>query len=229
MQLDLQSAIRAHNVDRVVTLLREGADANSNWIADDKSNLISRLLRRVSHKVDDDSLVRQPVTYVSAVYTNNPDFNDVELETKCISVLAALLDRGADPNCRSREGTPLILETHDWRVVRLLLDHGANPKVDDSALLNRAVRVRNLQWINTLLSMGADANNHVGPLVIAVASGNVAAVKTLIDHGASVTAKYDIGGSRSPVSAMESAKSLRSTKPKVFGQMLQALSHAPVK
>ena len=82
---------------------------------------------------------------------------------------ALLVDRGADVNARSNGGRTPLLIAAGWGgppvVVKLLLDHGADPNVNSPGLF-------------------ADMT----PLAEAAGSANEAALRMLIDHGANVKA-----------------------------------------
>ncbi len=98
--------------------------------------------------------------------------SDVAANTE-LSITVLLLNAGADPNIRTWNGsqTPVIraVEMHDLPLVRLLLDHGANPNTPEPDFQR-----------NT-------------PLMLAAESGNQEITALLLAHGADPTAKNSAG------------------------------------
>ena len=82
-------------------------------------------------------------------------------------VTGLLLDHAADPNMRSTDGlTPLLVAASRagaYDVVRLLLDHGANP---EGNLLSRAAGAGDERLIRLLLERGADKARLPGDLAL---------------------------------------------------------------
>jgi ankyrin repeat protein len=125
------------------------------------------------------------------------------------ALVAILLEHGADALARDGRGRPSLhraIETNQPELLTLLLAHGA--QLDDlsrcdaaSAVTPLAIAlgrnpggqplrdpVQPLALVRALLDAGADANAPIGPdhsaLEIACASGQIAAAKLLIAHGA---------------------------------------------
>lgn len=96
--------------------------------------------------------------------------------------LAALLDRGLDPNSKTAGGTTLLMMTAtDAEKVRLLLSRGAelNPKVLSIATAYRGTA----DSVKALLAAGADAKARKA-LQHASMTGDLDNVKLLLAHGA---------------------------------------------
>ena len=110
----------------------------------------------------------------------------------------------ADVNHRNADGsTPLQWAVYkgDVAEVRRLLDDGADPSLAndyDASPMSLAAEVANTEILNLLLASDADAdspNQDGQTALMAVArSGNVAAAKALLEHGATVDARESFGG-----------------------------------
>ncbi len=116
-----------------------------------------------------------------------------------------LLERGAEPNARTvanrphptigPNATPLVIARFNPGLVRVLLEHGANPNVslpEGRPLLVEAAREGNVAAVELLLKHGADVNA-MGPeglsaLRMAVGNGHVEMVGLLLEAGANVDA-----------------------------------------
>ena len=137
-------------------------------------------------------------------------FGQYECEADGVRVAELLLELGAEVDTRTKDHlTPLHLASRYGKLdmVRLLLDHGADPEANGEGekTLHKVsygeyrsqedgVRVAQL-----LLERGADVNtrcnNHQTPLHIASYVGNVEIVRVLLDHGADpeAVAEGDMG------------------------------------
>ena len=82
-----------------------------------------------------------------------------------VSFIGALLDLGADPNYPDCGGFPSLLAAlssgrpETCAILRLLLDHGADPDqrgINDWTPLHHAVALRDLKALKILLEYGAD-------------------------------------------------------------------------
>ena len=144
-------------------------------------------------------------------------------------LIRRLLAAGADPNAlvnntpraRMREGSPRIVFSTalmraafagDLELVKLLLDHGADPKVmsrDSETMLSAAAGLafihgyhrgkspeERLQVVKLFVELGNDVNHHddygITPLMAAGNYGNVPIIQYLIDAGADLSA-HDLG------------------------------------
>ena len=149
--------------------------------------------------------------------------------TDPLPLIRRLLDAGANvnaivnntPRARIREGTPrLIYATSlmraawsgDLELVKLLLDHGADPHIvskDNETTIEAAVgeglilgyhkmrpEAERLEVVKLLVSLGEDVNaadNYgITPLMIAGNMGQISIIKYLIDVGADLAA-HDLG------------------------------------
>jgi len=137
-------------------------------------------------------------------------------------VVKLLLEHGADPNIQNKDGmTPLHFATEyspwhfaarysPWdsatergylRVVKLLLEHGADPNIqnkDGMTPLHFATERGSPEVVKLLLEHGADPNiqeNKFGwtPLHYAVSRCHVDVVRVLLDHGADLTIRDNKG------------------------------------
>lgn len=125
----------------------------------------------------------------SETNTQNAQFEQF-LET-----LRTLLNAGADPNARDRDGrTPLDAACDanaPAQVLQELIAHGADPKTSDTVLNHALAHFINVTTdkINILLKAGANPNKqdpyNVFPLEMACAhNANIEVLRLLIDHGA---------------------------------------------
>lgn len=116
-------------------------------------------------------------------------------------VFAVLLNaHGIDLNLRSRNGdTALMIASYkgDVAAVKALLDKEAEPNNTGWTALHYAAAVGNDEIVQMLLDASAyiDAGspNNTTPIMMAARAGKIQTVKLLLDSGADVTLKNDVG------------------------------------
>lgn len=119
-------------------------------------------------------------------------------------ILEFLLKAGADPNLgkvwkeNTDDDTPLYRAVccHDKQAVKLLLAHGANPDTGtsymdaDDTCVTCAIRENDLDTLQMLIDAKADLNFAIrdtrSPVVVAIMSDNLQALKMLVDGGATL-------------------------------------------
>jgi Ankyrin repeats (3 copies)/Ankyrin repeat len=113
--------------------------------------------------------------------------------TEDLEMVQAILDCGVDVNVQNHGGcTPLAYESigpfKDPRVVRSLLDHGADPNawVDGNTALHRASRNGTIEMVRLLVEHGAsvEVKDESGRTPLGVASGEQRdeIIKLLLEH-----------------------------------------------
>jgi uncharacterized protein len=116
-------------------------------------------------------------------------------------VFNALLNaRGVDLNVRARNGdTALMIASYkgDVATVKALLDKEAEPNNTGWTALHYAAAIGNDEIVQMLLDASAyiDAGspNNTTPIMMAARAGKIQTVKLLLDSGADVTLKNDLG------------------------------------
>jgi ankyrin repeat protein len=116
-------------------------------------------------------------------------------------VFAVLLNaRGIDLNLRARNGdTALMIASYkgDAAAVKALLDKEAEPNNTGWTALHYAAAIGNDEIVQMLLDASAyiDAGspNNTTPIMMAARAGKILTVKLLLDSGADVTLKNDVG------------------------------------
>lgn len=102
----------------------------------------------------------------------------------------AILDDGASANARDRNGSALTIaaERGDLSMVRLLVERGANPDVENASgytALARAVESGNSDMTRILIRAGASPNlapeSGILPLARAIESGNLEIARLLLE------------------------------------------------
>ena len=53
------------------------------------------------------------------------------VEENLVEELRTILESGADPNAKTAEGRPMIFLSENLEILTLLLEYGANPKLED--------------------------------------------------------------------------------------------------
>ncbi|WP_211474042.1 ankyrin repeat domain-containing protein [Collimonas humicola] len=108
--------------------------------------------------------------------------------------------RGIDLNARARNGdTALMIAAYkgDVATVKALLDKEAEPNNTGWTALHYAAAIGNDEIVQMLLDASAyiDAGspNNTTPIMMAARAGKIQTVKLLLDSGADVTLKNDVG------------------------------------
>lgn len=108
--------------------------------------------------------------------------------------------RGIDLNLRARNGdTALMIASYkgDVATVKALLDKEAEPNNTGWTALHYAAAIGNNEIVQMLLDASAyiDAGspNNTTPIMMAARAGKIETVKLLLDSGADVTLKNDVG------------------------------------
>jgi ankyrin repeat protein len=112
-----------------------------------------------------------------------------------VEMMRVLIESGADVQMRAQDGTaPLLRTTHDVGKMRLLLDRRA--QVDDMAMIATASVPGSRGTLELLFEHGGrsrTAGPAYTPLMAAAGTGDLDAVKCLLDHGADVKAQTPTG------------------------------------
>lgn len=122
------------------------------------------------------------------------------------AVIRLLIDKGANPNSKSRMFTALFAAARSPDLTRLLLSKGANPNLkndDGSTPLHAAAHNKNNEVGVLLLNAGADigavAKGYGTPLHVAAGSGNVIMAEFLLSKGADVNSLNCCGNNSTPL------------------------------
>jgi len=187
------SALRSNDLNRIETMLRDGADVN---MADDRG--ITSLMWAVA--VGSPEAMQLLIDKGANVNAKNT-FNSTALIWAAADPrkVRILIDHGADVNAASKLGhTPLeiaAMSDPSAETVRLLISKGANIKAVDNSrktVLYAATSGDDLETIRLLVDAGLDVNaaDNTGqtPLMNSASNQNLAAVKLLLSKGVSVNA-----------------------------------------
>jgi len=117
-------------------------------------------------------------------------------------IVKLLLDRGANPNPNGKpvaESSPLLeaLTSGDEKIVKLLLNHGADAKAAADIGLYIAVEMKCDRSLNRLARKITDKEVFTLALQETAVFGNLKAARLMLDHGADVNA-FDVFG-RTPL------------------------------
>jgi ankyrin repeat protein len=160
---EIHDAVKAKDIEKVKTLLTNGADVNAMDKASEGSSRVNSPLGTPLH------------------YAVQLNLNDIA---------ALLLDRGANVNAKDGSGiTPVQWAiSYDFKeIVKLLRQHGAQLNIHDAALLG------DLATVKEFLDKGTDVNARTGgektPLLLAVQRRHGELVKLLLAKGADPNAK----------------------------------------
>ena len=236
----LMLAAREGRVDLARTLVNAGADVNA--VAGDGKTALSLAIFNGNYEVAEFLVDSKADVNRADAQRFTPLFWAVDrrnMETAPnfpwmvtadpMPLIRKLLAAGANPNAlvnntpraRMREGSPRIVFATalmraafaaDLELVKLLLEHGADPKVmsrDSETMLSAAAGLafihgyhrgktpeERLQVVKLFVELGNDVNHHddygITPLMAAGNIGNVPVIKYLIDVGADLGA-HDLG------------------------------------
>ena len=126
------------------------------------------------------------------------------LKTKIYSIVRWYLTIGVDPNTQAEyDGNTLLMFASNaghLEVVRLLLEYGANPNIQNEYQLTPLIDASekgHLEIVRLLLENGADPNrrlhNEDTPLIIASRIGHLEIVRLLLEYGANPNLKNKYG------------------------------------
>jgi len=191
---DLYNAIRANDLARLRSLVRDSADANTK----DGRGETPLMYAAAAGSLDAMKFLIGKGADVNA----QNEFGSTALiwSATDLAKVKLLLSHGANINTVSKRGrTALFLAAmtdHSSDTVRLLLAKGADPKITDSfknSVLIAAAAGNDTETIRLIIDAGVDvhAANALGltPLIVSAgANGNVRAVKMLLAKGAQVNA-----------------------------------------
>ena len=136
-----------------------------------------------------------------------------------VKVVRSLLDQKADVNAQQADGMTALhwaVQRDDLEMVDILIRAGADAKAVNrtgATAMYLACTNGNAAIIEKLLAAGVDANGPITaeketPLMLAAFTGNVNAVKTLLDHGAEINAQQARGQTALMWAASESHASV---------------------
>ncbi|KAK6450397.1 hypothetical protein FP744_10006647 [Trichoderma asperellum] len=124
-----------------------------------------------------------------------------------IRCLHTLLENGADPCTKSKEGSPLYLLCNEIQAIdgyRALLKNGADPNEcysDREMLIKRALKTNDKRLIEVFCEYGAQFNkpdtNGITPITVAVSLCSTEIVEYILDKGAD--ANYTPEGATAPI------------------------------
>lgn len=153
--------------DEIELLLSHGADAKlKNKVG---ANALTNLVQSVYG-----SDIQQSATLISKLIKQGADVNAKIYGTPLLSMaiqrgnadlIKVLLDAGADVNSAAQNETPLMSAVRNPAMLRLLLEHKANPNLADAngnTPLFAAIRSHSIEAVQILLDAGANASSVTG-------------------------------------------------------------------
>ncbi|HYL76718.1 MAG TPA: ankyrin repeat domain-containing protein [Bryobacteraceae bacterium] len=195
---DFYTAIRANDLAKLESMLKQGASAN----AKDNHDVTPLMYAAAAGSVEAMKLLIDKGADVNA--RNMFESTALIWSATDIKKIKLLLDHGADVNAVSKQGrTTLLLAAlsdHSADIVRLLIAKGANTKVTDKlgmTTLTAAAMGNDTETVKLLIDSN-DVNGGApgmtaalalitdSPLAGAAANGNLAVVKMLLAKGANV-------------------------------------------
>lgn len=106
------------------------------------------------------------------------------VESNCLEVAGFVLAQGAEAGAWGNYALLCAADNKNWDMVKLLLTHGADVRVNDDAVLKAAVLAGNLDMAAFALDKGAAPNADI--LVQAAADGHLPILKLLAARGAAL-------------------------------------------
>jgi ankyrin repeat protein len=194
-QTPLMAASHNGHTDVVKFLLEKGADVNAKNKYGDTALRNAVLLFNRAEVLKSVNNSDKDATFIAKRMAMQDASEKVHAE-----IVKLLLDKGADVNTKTDNGTTALIEAASrgmTEAVRLLLDRGADANVmatdGDTAL--RLAKVQGYAEIVQMLEkVGAKAGEDKNTeLIWASHAGNLAAIQALLDQGADVNTKtYDL-------------------------------------
>jgi ankyrin repeat protein len=182
---ELVVAVDHGDLPNARSLLDRGADPNAE---DADGN--SALMLAVWHG-DADLVTRMLAKHADPKHANDAGVTALHWAVDDLAKTRALVDAGADPNAADAAGlTPLELAAGrdgDTAVVALLLAHGG-----DAKLVGGRIGAGDAAAARALLEHGTDPKP-TAALHLAAARGNVETLQLLLDHGADINARAELG------------------------------------
>ena len=110
-----------------------------------------------------------------------------------------LLENGADPNIPDKGGYTPLMRCKGVEIMRLLLKYGANPKAKDQTGAPLIMKISDISPMKLLLDIGVDPNEKNADgftsLWGAIIKGDVEMVELLLNYGADIYVKSNLGDS----------------------------------
>jgi ankyrin repeat protein len=215
LEINSQRRLSPHNVQLLRKMLEGGVDPNAS--DEDGLTPVHWAAKRGHLEVLDLLLA------FNGNVLKTDDAQNLPIHTACQDqdapeIIDRLLKAGTpiDALGGNNHKTPLAMaiDGQQAKLVQYLIKQGANPNKysDDECLLSGIIRYRpshsgnkalpkqSLQWMKNLLDAGADPNfperdGGMTPLMLAAQDGQLEAAKLLIESGASLTLKDELGRS----------------------------------
>lgn len=196
----LIEAIKKDDTQKVIALLKDGADANAMdkpFKSPTLDELFTAFWQRLQgRKNTDDTIIGEPALCVLLGFD---DTIRLARKPENTLLLQALLEHGANPDAKDKEGNPVSVcaEQSGYSAsVRLLLKHGCHPDAADhygNTLLHIAASRNDLSTIKLLRTYQADLNplNEWGQSPLTEA--HYESAQLLIAQGADVNARGNGG------------------------------------